>query len=70
MNKKVEIIVNGATVHLVLGKKVSEWKEVYGSNADLWDFPLEELLDGTVDPNEDVWYWYINGRCYETDENV
>ena len=28
------------------------------------------LLDGTVEINEDIWYWYIDGRCCETYEEV
>ena len=31
---------------------------------------LEELLDGTLEINESIWYYYINGRCYETNKEV
>ena len=44
--------------------------KLYGASYDLWDFPIEELLDGTVEINEDIWYWLIDGRCYETTEEV
>ena len=37
---------------------------------DLWDFPLEDFLNGAVEVNEDIWYIYQNGRCYETDNYV
>lgn len=69
--KKV-IIVDGKKLHLVLGKTKKEWESIYWQtlSEELWDFPLEELLDGTLDINEDIWYWYIDGRCYETSEEV
>ena len=67
--KKV-ILVDGSWLHLILGKSVAEWNELYGEDEDLWDVSFEELLDGTLEINQDVWYWYIDGRCYETDEEV
>ena len=70
MEKKVEIIVNGVTIHLVLNKNVTDWRNLYRGNNGLRGFALEEILDGTIEPNENIWYWYINGRCYETDEDV
>ena len=63
------IIVDGKNLHLVLGKTEEEWSESYGGDC-IWDFPIEELLDGTIDINEDIWYWLIDGRCYETNESV
>ena len=69
MEKRVTLEVNGAKLHLVLGKTVEEWKETWGNdNNDLWDILFEELLDGSIDIDEDIWYWYIDGRCYETEE--
>ena len=68
--KKVELKVNGdKTLHLVLGKTYEEWDEKYG-NHFCWDILFEELIDGTLEINETIWYWYIDGRCYETEETV
>jgi hypothetical protein len=68
--KKVIVTVNGVELHLILGRTYATWENVYGGNEDLWDFPLEEILDGTVEPNGNIWYWYIGGRLYETDVTV
>jgi hypothetical protein len=57
-------------LNLKLNKKLSTWKRKFGSDGNLWDFPLEELLDGTIEPNEYIWYWLIDGRCYETTEQA
>jgi len=62
--------VNGTALHLVFGKSREEWEQVYGADPDLWDVSFEELVDGTLDIDEDIWYWYIDGRCFETDEKV
>ena len=69
MEKRVTLEIDGVKLHLVLGKTVKEWEEARG-NDDLWDILFEELLDGSVDIDEDIWYWYIDGRCYETYETV
>ena len=68
-NGHVTLEIDGVKLHLVLGKTVKEWEEARG-NDDLWDILFEELLDGSVDIDEDIWYWYIDGRCYETYEKV
>lgn len=66
MEKTVVITVNGyQTLHLVIGHTYADWIAEY--DEDYWDFPIEELLDGTVEINEGIWYWLIKGRCYETD---
>lgn len=57
-------------MHLILGKTKEEWEQTCENCDDLWDFPIEELLDGTVDINEDIWYYLINGRLYESEEQV
>lgn len=67
--KKV-INIDGKKLHLVFGKSYSEWVKLFYSNEDLWDFLLIELIDGSVEINEDIWYWFINNRCYETNEYV
>ena len=80
MVKRITLNVEGRKLHLVLGKTSEEYYEeysdgailgtYYGADYDVWDFPIEELLDGTIDINEDIWYWLIEGRCYETTEEV
>ena len=67
--KKANISVNGKTIHIVFGQTIGEWMDKYEQDG-CWDFPFEELVDGTIEPNEDIWYWYIDGRFYETTENV
>lgn len=70
MNKdRVIAVVDGKSLHLVLGKTRREWLEAYGKDV-VWDILLEELLDGTMEINEDIWYWLIDGRCFETTEEV
>lgn len=68
--KKVEVKVGNVTIHLVLGHNYTAWEKKFGEDENIWDFLFEELIDGTIEPREDIWYWYIGGRCYETDEQV
>ena len=68
--KKVTVSVDDKKLHLVFGKTYAEYLHEVKEDDDLWDFPIEELLDGTVEINEEIWYWCINGRCYETYEEV
>lgn len=68
--KRVEVTVAGKVLHLVLGMLYSEWAMVYDDKEDVWDFDLVDLLDGTIEIDEDIWYWYIKGRVYETNEEV
>lgn len=67
--RKVTVEVNSAKLHLVLGGTYEEWDKLYGGDI-CWDILFEELIDGTLEINEDIWYWYIDGRCYETTETV
>lgn len=51
------------------GHSIGEYMDKYGALYDsgtLWNFPKEELEDGTVEPQEDMTYWEIDGRLYET----
>lgn len=66
---RVTIEVKGRKLHLVIYESLSHWLRLYEAE-DLWDFLLEEILDGSVEFGEDIWYWYIDGRCYETSEQV
>ena len=69
MEKRVTLEVNGRKLHLVLGKTVEEWEKIWDSE-ETWSILLEELLDDTIEIDEYIWYWYIDGRCYETYEEV
>ena len=66
---RVVVEVNGQKLHLVLGKTVEEWEKTWDSEAT-WSVLHEEVLDGTMELTEYIWYWYIDGRCYETYEDV
>ena len=69
MNVRAELKVGDKTIHLVFGHTLREWKRIFSTD-NLWDFILDELVNGAITPNEDMWYWYIDGRCYETNEEV
>lgn len=69
MDRKI-LAVDNRNLHLILNKSVKEWESQYGGDYNLWDMPLEELLDGTLEINDTIWYYYIDGRCYETTEYV
>lgn len=46
---------------------LKEWNEHFKKDdAILWNFPKEELLDGTVEPQPFMIYWLIGNRLYET----
>lgn len=67
---RVIVEVDGKKLHLVLYKNKTLWHEQYGYTQECWDILLEELLDGAIEINEDIWYWLIDGRCYETTEEI
>lgn len=69
IERDIIVIVDGKKLHLTVGKTYTDYcYEGYDEDDDLWDFPLYELIDGTVEINENIWYWLIGaGRCYETD---
>ena len=67
--KKTCIIIDGKKMHLVLGKTLKDY-EKYNSNEVLWSFQLDEFIEGAIEVNEDIYYWLINGRVYETEEEV
>lgn len=69
MKLKKTIIVDEQKLNIVFGKTKQEWKrdvESQCDEGDLWDFPIEEMLDGSVEINENIYYWLIDGRLYET----
>lgn len=56
-------IKTGMTLKQYMGKYWKQYK-----NGDLWDFPYQELFDGSVEPQDGMTYWLIGGRLYETEE--
>ena len=53
-------------ITLETGHTLEEWSEKYGNDENRWDFPIEELLDGAIEPDEEMVYWVIDNRVYET----
>lgn len=50
------------------GHTLEEWTSKYGTDSQCyWDFPMEDFITGAVEVNEDIVYWLIDGRIYETD---
>jgi len=71
MESRKLITIDGQEMHVVVGRTADEWNMMYGNMRDsLCDFDFTELLDGAVEVNPDIWYWFIDGRCYETPEEV
>lgn len=66
---RFKFVSEKATTPIVaeMGHTLKEWKELVNIDNSLWDFPLDELLDGTIESNGDIVYWLIDGRLYETD---
>ena len=60
--------MNHIKVSIELGHTLGEWKDLCNGE-DYWDFSADDLLGGAVEPNEDMTYWYIDGRLYETPIN-
>lgn len=50
-----------------LGHTHEEWDKLEETAVyeELWDFPLTEVLDGTIEPADTI-YWLIDNRLYET----
>lgn len=56
-------------LNIVYDKTIEEWYEKYG-NKSLWSFSLKDVLNGAVELDEDMCYWAIDGRFYETLEPI
>jgi hypothetical protein len=65
--KRSEMVINGRLIHFELGHSVEEWESKFPSD-DNWDIRLDDFINGAVEADEDLVYWYIGGRLYETDE--
>ena len=58
--------VNGRVLHFECGH--CEGEVDFGP--DYWDFSLDDIIEGAVEINEEMLYWYIGGRMYETDKTI
>ena len=65
MEERTTIIVKDKKLHLKFYVKPTDIFNDY-----LWDFVFEDFLSGAVEINEDIWYIYYEGRCYETEDYV
>lgn len=59
-------------IRFEVGHTKEEWKLLcakYHTGAPLedvyWDFCIEDILTGAVEPDSDILYWLIDGRLYE-----
>lgn len=51
--------------NIVYDKTIEEWEEKYYGKG-CWNFSLEDVLNGAVELDENMCYWAIDGRIYET----
>ena len=68
--------VKNIRINIEFGHTKEEWKKLcLGSHNgqplenDYWDFSAEDLLNGAIEPEDNMTYWLIEGRLYETPEN-
>jgi len=55
------------------GHTIDEWEHYFSQQIEegtLWDYPYEELFNGALDPFDNMTYWFIDGRLYETDSEI
>lgn len=52
-------------LNIVYDKTIEEWYEKYG-NKSLCSFSLKDVLNGAVELDENMCYWAIDGKFYET----
>lgn len=65
--KSNKIVINdNITFYVELDHTKKEWNRTYGKY-DLWDFPIEDFVNGAVEPDENMVYWLIDGRLFETE---
>lgn len=80
MRKKNEIhkcVINVddcIAIHLEVGHTKEEWRHEKAEAAKrlvaLWSFPVEEMVEGSAEPDIDRIYWLIDGRLYETERYI
>lgn len=52
------------------GHTEEEYMELFGysyNQGELFDVPIEEIFDGSLEKNDDIVYWLIGNRVYETE---
>lgn len=65
------ITIDGKTAHFELGHTEEEWLNEFGNDSSpLWDVSIQDIIEGAIEPNDDIIYWYINGRLYETNKEI
>lgn len=52
------------------GHTIEELHKGSAWNNECWDFSLEDFWSGAIEPQEDMVYWLIGDRVYETNLNV
>ena len=61
------IVINGKFMTIEFGHTEDEWEKKGFDTDNCWDFSIEDFLSGAIEPNEDITYWLIDGRIFETD---
>lgn len=64
------LLVQNKKLHIVSNHTLEEWKNQCGDDENLWDFNIDDFLQGAVEPNENIEYWWIDGRLYETNIEI
>lgn len=70
-NIKGVIVTVEKTIFFEYGHSIEEWNSIktYAEESlsyDLWDFSIDDLINGAIEPEENCLYWLIDGRFYET----
>lgn len=63
---------NIAKIKIEFNHTLEEYMSIYESDyemGDLWDFPIEDIFDNAIEC-DDITFWFINGRLYETTMGV
>lgn len=60
-------MANITKLNIELGHTIEEWNEKYKDNENLWDFSVEDVLGGAIEPDNEQVFWFIDGRLYEVD---
>lgn len=56
-------------INIVRGKSIDQYMRRYGKEYEegtLWDFSIEDMRNGAIEPTEGMVYWLIDDRLYET----
>lgn len=64
-----KVVANNFVINYETGHTREEYMERFADEYDsgeCWDILAVELEDGTLEPDEDILYWLIDDRYYET----